>query len=222
MNMTDSIAIDGPAGAGKSTIAKMVARELDMIYVDTGAMYRAVAVWTCDEGIVPEDECAVSEKLDKVDVTISYHDGQQRVLLNGDDVTDRLRDEETGRRASLVSKHSCVRKKLVDLQQKLAREARVIMDGRDIGTKVLPDAILKIFLTASPEVRADRRFAELKEKGIDCEYDKILADIKERDRSDETRKVSPLKPADDSVILDSSDMTQDEVAGQIIKLYRSR
>lgn len=218
--MTDSIAIDGPAGAGKSTIAKMVAKELDMIYVDTGAMYRAIAIRTLDRKILPDDEKRISKDLTDVNITIRYKDGQQHVFLNGEDVTGRLRDEATGRRASVVSKHRCVREKLVDLQQKVAEEDRVIMDGRDIGTKVLPDAVLKIFLTASPDVRAQRRFDELVEKGIECDFDTILADIKERDRADETRKESPLKPAEDAVVLDTSDMTQEEVAEEIINRYK--
>ena len=220
--MTDAIAIDGPAGAGKSTIAKMAAQELGMIYVDTGAMYRAIAVWTADEGLDPTDEAGIAEFIDNVNVTITYDDGSQRVILNGADVTDRLRDEDTGRRASFVSKHICVREKLVSLQQELAKSQRAIMDGRDIGTKVLPDAKLKVFLTASAEVRADRRFRELKEKGVECDLDTILADIRARDLADETRKVSPLKPAEDAVILDTSDMGQDEVATRIINMYRER
>ena len=218
--MTDAIAIDGPAGAGKSTIAKMVAKELDMIYVDTGAMYRAIAIRTLDKDILPDDSKNISKDLENVNVTIRYKDGQQHVFLNGEDVTGRLRDEATGRRASVVSKHRCVREKLVDLQQKLAEEDRVIMDGRDIGTKVLPDAALKIFLTASPEVRAQRRFDELVEKGVECDFDIILADIKERDMADETRKESPLKPAEDAFILDTSDMSQEEVAEEIINRYK--
>lgn len=217
--MKDAIAIDGPAGAGKSTIAKMVAAELEMIYVDTGAMYRAIALWTAKEKISADDVSSIENKLDNVNVTIDYKDGQQRVLLNGKDVTDSLRTEETGRRASVVSRHKCVREKLVSLQQDLAESKRVIMDGRDIGTKVLPDAVLKIFLTASAEVRAERRFKELQEKGIECDYDIILEDIKARDHADETRKESPLKPAEDSVDIDSSDMTQEEVAEEIIRLY---
>ena len=220
--MTDSIAIDGPAGAGKSTIAKMVAKELDMIYVDTGAMYRAIAIRTLDRKILPDDEKRISKDLTDVNVTIRYKDGLQHVFLNGGDVTGRLRDEATGRRASVVSKHRCVREKLVDLQQKVAEEDRVIMDGRDIGTKVLPDAVLKIFLTASPEVRAQRRYDELVENGIECDFDTILADIKERDMADETRKESPLKPAEDAVILDTSYMTQEEVAEEIINRYKER
>ena len=217
--MKDAIAIDGPAGAGKSTIAKMVAAELEMIYVDTGAMYRAIALWTAKEKISADDVSSIENKLDNVNVTIDYKDGQQRVLLNGKDVTDSLRTEETGRRASVVSRHKCVREKLVSLQQDLAESKRVIMDGRDIGTKVLPDAVLKIFLTASAEVRAERRFKELQEKGIECDYDIILEDIKARDHADETRKESPLKHAEDSVDIDSSDMTQEEVAEEIIRLY---
>ena len=220
--MIDAIAIDGPAGAGKSTIAKMAAKELDMIYVDTGAMYRAIAVWTHDENIPPDAEECIRDRLDSVNVTITYKDSQQRVMLNDADVTDRLRDEETGRRASVVSKHRCVREKLVSLQQELAKSSRVIMDGRDIGTRVLPEARLKIFLTASAQVRAKRRFDELKEKGVECDLDTILEDIKKRDFADETRKESPLKPAEDAVIVDSSEMTQEEVAETIIRLYSGK
>ena len=217
--MIDAIAIDGPAGAGKSTIAKMVAKELGMIYVDTGAMYRAIAIWTYDEDIPADSEEQICKGLDSVDITICYEDGQQRVLLNDTDVTDRLRDEETGRRASVVSKYKCVRQKLVSIQQELAKRSRVIMDGRDIGTKVLPDAFLKVFLTASAEVRANRRFNELKEKGMDPDLHVILEDIKARDHADETRKESPLRPADDAVMLDTSYMTQEEVKEKIICLY---
>lgn len=220
--MIDAIAIDGPAGAGKSTIAKMAAKELDMIYVDTGAMYRAIAVWTHDCNIPPDDEESIRSRLDDVNVTICYKDDQQRVILNDKDVTDRLRYEETGRRASVVSKHRCVREKLVSLQQELAKKSRVIMDGRDIGTKVLPEACLKIFLTASAQVRAKRRFDELQEKGVECDLEAILEDIKKRDLADETRKESPLKPADDALIVDTSDMTQEEVADTIIRLYNDK
>ena len=172
-----------------------------------------------DEGIAPDDEKSISRDLDNLNVTIRYEDDRQRVYLNGTDVTGRLRDESTGRMASVVSKHPCVREKLVSLQQKLAGEDRVIMDGRDIGTKVLPDAALKIFLTASPEVRAKRRYDELVLKGVECDLETILADIKERDMADENRKVSPLKPAEDAVLLDTSDMSQKEVADKIIELY---
>ena len=215
----DAIAIDGPAGAGKSTIAKDLARCLEMTYVDTGAMYRAIAVWVGDNDADPADEAEVERLLEGITMSVGYEEGVQRVYLGERDVTDRLRAEETGRIASVVSKYGAVRRKLVELQQQIAAKEPVIMDGRDIGTKVLPDAVLKVFMTASPDVRAKRRFDELMEKGIECDYDDILEDIKKRDHADETRTISPLKPADDAVILDTSDMTQDEVVEKIEKLY---
>jgi len=215
----DAIAIDGPAGAGKSTIAKDLARCLEMTYVDTGAMYRAIAVWVGDNDADPADEAELERLLEGITMSVGYEEGVQRVYLGDRDVTDRLRAEETGRIASVVSKYGAVRRKLVELQQQIAAKEPVIMDGRDIGTKVLPDAVLKIFMTASPDVRAKRRFDELMEKGIECDYDDILEDIKKRDHADETRTISPLKPADDAVILDTSDMTQDEVVEKIEKLY---
>ena len=215
----DAIAIDGPAGAGKSTIAKDLARCLEMTYVDTGAMYRAIAVWVGDNDADPADEAEVERLLEGITMSVGYEEGVQRVYLGERDVTDRLRAEETGRIASVVSKYGAVRRKLVELQQQIAAKEPVIMDGRDIGTKVLPDAVLKIFMTASPDVRAKRRFDELMDKGVECDYDDILEDIKKRDHADETRTISPLKPADDAVILDTSDMTQDEVVEKIEKLY---
>ncbi len=217
--MINAIAIDGPAGAGKSTIAKELAKSLEMTYVDTGAMYRAIAVWVGDNDIDPADEAAVEERLDEISMSIGYAGGAQKVYLGEEDVTGRLRKEETGRIASVVSKYGAVRKKLVELQQEIAAKEPVIMDGRDIGTKVLPDAVLKIFMTASADVRAKRRFDELTEKGVDCDYEEILEDIKKRDHADETRTISPLKPAKDAVILDTSDMSQREVVEKIMELY---
>lgn len=217
--MNYSIAIDGPAGAGKSTIAKRIAKEMAFIYVDTGAMYRAMAIYFLDNGIDAEDENAVNAACDNVSVVIEYDNGVQQVLLNGDNVTGRLRKEEVGVMASKTSVYPKVREKLVELQRALAAKSNVIMDGRDIGTCVLPDANLKIFLTASVEARAKRRFDELKEKGETPDYEEIAADIKDRDYRDMNREVSPLKPADDAVFVDSSFMGIEEVVKTVSDLF---
>ena len=220
--MNYSIAIDGPAGSGKSTIAKKLAKELGFTYVDTGAMYRAIALWALENAPDISDEDYLAAHLDVVDINLEYKDGVQQVILNGENVTDRLRCEETGKAASLVSKQRRVREKLVALQQKLAEAQSVIMDGRDIGTKVLPGAFLKIFMTASAQVRAKRRFDELVAKGESCDYEEILKGVKERDHADETRPISPLKPADDAVILDTSVMSEAEVTAAIKDLFEER
>ena len=217
--MAYSIAIDGPAGAGKSTIAKRVAKKLGFIYVDTGAMYRAMAIYFVDNGIDGRDEKAVSEACAGVDVRIAYEDGAQQVILNGVNVTARLRHEEVGRMASAVSVYAAVRSKLVELQRQLAAGTDVIMDGRDIGTCVLPDATVKIYLTASVDARAKRRYDELVEKGEKQEMDVIKADIEKRDYNDMHRDISPLKQADDAVLLDSSDMNIEEVTDAIMKIF---
>lgn len=217
--MTYSIAIDGPAGAGKSTIAKRVAKKLGFIYVDTGAMYRAMAIYFVDNGIDGRDEKAVSEACAGVDVRIAYEDGAQQVILNGVNVTARLRHEEVGRMASAVAVYAAVRSKLVELQRQLAAGTDVIMDGRDIGTCVLPDATVKIYLTASVDARAKRRYDELVEKGEKQEMDVIKADIEKRDYNDMHRDISPLKQADDAVLLDSSDMNIEEVTDAIMKIF---
>ena len=215
-----NIAIDGPAGAGKSTIAKIVAKELGYIYVDTGAMYRAMAVYFSQNDINPDDENAINGAVDNIDISIEYKDGVQQVILNGENVTSLLRTEETGKMASKTSKYAAVRTKLVALQRGLAKKTDVIMDGRDIGTVVLPDANVKIFLTASSKVRAKRRFDELTAKGEKCDIDAIEKDIIERDHRDMTRETSPLKQADDAVLLDSSDMTIDEVVDRMKQLVK--
>ncbi len=217
--MAYSIAIDGPAGAGKSTIAKRVAKELGFIYVDTGAMYRAMAIYFVDNGIDGRDEKAVSEACAGVDVRIAYEDGAQQVILNGVNVTARLRHEEVGRMASAVAVYAAVRSKLVELQRQLAAGTDVIMDGRDIGTCVLPDATVKIYLTASVDARAKRRYDELVEKGEKQDMDVIKADIEKRDYNDMHRNISPLKQADDAVLLDSSDMNIEEVTDAIMKIF---
>lgn len=213
--MAFNIAIDGPAGAGKSTIAKTLAKELGYVYVDTGAMYRAMAYFFLQKGINKDDEAAITEAVDGADVTIRYENGVQQVLLNGENVTGCLRTEQVGNMASSTSVYPAVRTKLVALQQKLAETTDVIMDGRDIGTCVLPDAQVKIYLTASVETRAKRRYMELMEKGEPADLEKIAADIKERDYRDMHREMSPLRQAEDAVLVDSSDMSIVEVVSAI-------
>ena len=210
------IAIDGPAGAGKSTIARMAAGKLGFIYVDTGAMYRAIALFCLRQGILPKDEEAVSLAVKEAQITISHVGGEQRIMLNGEDVSGQIRTEEGGNTASTVSAYPAVRAHLLGLQRNLAAGASVIMDGRDIGTCVLPDAETKIFLTASPSVRAMRRFKELKEKGIMCNLQEIEQDIIERDQRDTSRAAAPLKQAEDAVLVDGSDMTIDQVVNAIM------
>lgn len=210
------IAIDGPAGAGKSTIAKKVASRLGFIYVDTGAMYRAMALFLMREKVDPQDAEAIGQKCEEADITIRYENKEQVVYLNGENVNQFLRTEQVGSIASLTSPNPAVRAKLVKLQQKLAADADVVMDGRDIGTCVLPDAEVKIFLTASSRVRAERRYKELTAKGETCDIDLIEKDILVRDHQDMTREVSPLTAADDALFIDSSYMTIEEVAETII------
>ena len=210
-----NIAIDGPAGAGKSTIAKKAAGELGFIYVDTGAMYRAVAVYLTESDISASDENLVEKSIADISVEIKYEDGAQQVYLNGENVTSLLRTEATGNMASKTSKYKAVRSKLVDLQRELAAAENVVMDGRDIGTTVLPDANVKIYLTASSDARARRRYDELKAKGEECDLQKIKEDIEQRDYQDMHRDISPLKQADDAVLVDSSDMGIDEVVEAI-------
>ena len=211
-----NIAIDGPAGAGKSTIAKLAAEKLGFVYVDTGAMY------FIRQGISPEDEEAIARACSQVEVAIRYADGAQQVILNGEDVSGLIRSEEVGRMASATSVYGPVRQKLVQLQKQLAREADVIMDGRDIGTCVLPDAPAKIYLTASVETRARRRFRELEERGEVCDIREIEKDIEERDYRDMHRENSPLRQAEDAVLLDSSHMTIGQVVDSIIRIARER
>lgn len=210
-----NVAIDGPAGAGKSTIAKLVAKEKGYIYVDTGAMYRALAIHFLKTGIAPENTEKVIEACRDADVSIRYEDGAQQVYLNGENVTGMLRTEEVGNMASKTSAVPEVREKLLELQRTLAKENDVIMDGRDIGTNILPDADVKIYLTASVETRAKRRYDELKEKGEDCDLDQISQDIKERDERDMSRETAPLKKADDAILVDSSHMSIPEVVSEI-------
>lgn len=220
--MSYSIAIDGPAGAGKSTIAKQIAKKLGIIYVDTGAMYRAMALHLIRKGITSQNTDKISEACKDADITIEYEAGEQLVILNGENVNGCIRTEEVGNMASVGAANKDVRLKLVELQRELAKKADVIMDGRDIGTYVLPNADLKIFLTASSEVRAKRRFDELTAKGVDCNIKEIEKDIIERDRRDSTREFAPLKQAEDAVLVDSSDLTAQEVAVKIIELADKR
>ena len=217
-----NIAIDGPAGAGKSTIAKRVAKELSFIYVDTGAMYRAVALYLIKNGISPEDEAGLLRACGQIHISIEYENGEQQVILNGENVTGQLRNEEVGNMASAAAAKPCVRETLLTLQRDLAVKADVLMDGRDIGTNILPDAQLKIYLTASVETRAGRRFRELQEKGEAFTLEAIAKDIEERDRKDMSRETAPLKMAEDAVLVDSSEMDIEEVAARIISLYRER
>jgi len=217
-----NIAIDGPAGAGKSTIAKGISRKLGFIYVDTGAMYRALALYFIRNQSKSDEEEKISKLLADVDVTITYIDGMQQVILNGENVTPFIRSEEVGKMASESSVYKDVRAKLLDLQRNLAKSADVIMDGRDIGTHVLPDADLKIYLTASIKERANRRFLELGEKGIDCELSQIEKDIEDRDYRDMNREIAPLRQAEDAICIDSSLMTIDEVIHWIIEIYENK
>ena len=213
-----NVAIDGPAGAGKSTIAKLVAEEKGFIYVDTGAMYRGLAIHFLDRGIRAEETDKVIEACKDADVKIRYEDGVQQVFLNGTNITGRLRDEAVGQMTSKCSVIPEVRAKLLDLQRDLARTQDVIMDGRDIGTCVLPDADVKVYLTASVETRAKRRYDELTAKGEACDLDEIARDIKERDERDMNRETAPLRQAEDAVLVDSSDMTIEEVVKEITGL----
>lgn len=217
-----NIAIDGPAGAGKSTIAKLVAKKLNYVYVDTGSMYRAMALACIRNGIKADEKEKVVEITKNVDVSISYEDGVQQVYLDGENVNQYIRTEEVGNMTSAISVYAPVREKLVELQKKLAKKQDVIMDGRDIGTCVLKDAFLKIYLTASSKTRAVRRFKELTEKGVECNLEDIENDIIERDYRDMHREISPLTKADDAVLLDSSNMSIEQVVEEIIKLVEER
>ena len=210
-----NVAIDGPAGAGKSTIAKLVAKEKGYIYVDTGAMYRGLAIHFIKKGIKAEDIKGIVEACKDAEVSIVYENDVQQIYLNGENVTAMLRTEEVGNMASKTSAIPAVREKLLELQRTLAREKNVIMDGRDIGTNILPNADVKIYLTASVETRATRRYKELLEKGENCVYEEIAQDIKERDERDMNREIAPLKQAEDAILVDSSELTIDEVVKTI-------
>lgn len=220
--MSFNIAIDGPAGAGKSTIAKRAAKELSFTYVDTGAMYRAITLGLMRSGTDIEDARALEEALADIEVTIDYREGVQQVYLNGENVSGQIRTEEVSARTSACAAKPQVRAKLTDLQRGLAERENVLMDGRDIGTAILPNAQLKIYLTASIEARAERRYRELVERGEECSIEEIAKDIEERDYRDMHRETTPLMQADDAILIDSSDMTIEEVTARIVELARER
>ena len=220
--MIYNIAIDGPAGAGKSTIARRVAKELSFIYVDTGAMYRAMALYLLRKEVNRDDTEQIGNICQDAEISIEYQNGEQIVLLNGENVNSYLRTEEVGNMASVSSAVPRVREKLLSLQRKLAKDMSVVMDGRDIGTTILPDADVKIYLTASSLTRAKRRYLELQEKGTVCNLDDIQKDIEERDQRDMSREISPLRQAEDAVLEDSSNLTIQQVVDRILQIFRSK
>ncbi len=220
--MIYNIAIDGPAGAGKSTIARRVAKELSFIYVDTGAMYRAMALYLLRKEVNRDDTEQIGNICQDAEISIEYQNGEQIVLLNGENINSYLRTEEVGNMASVSSAVPRVREKLLSLQRKLAKDMSVVMDGRDIGTTILPDADVKIYLTASSLTRARRRYLELQEKGTVCNLDDIQKDIEERDQRDMNREISPLRQAKDAVLVDSSDLTIQQVVDRILQIFRSK
>ena len=220
--MIYNIAMDGPAGAGKSTIARRVARELSFIYVDTGAMYRAMALYLLRRKVNRDDTEQIGNICQDAEISIEYQNGEQIVLLNGENVNSYLRTEEVGNMASVSSAVPRVREKLLSLQRKLAKDMSVVMDGRDIGTTILPDADVKIYLTASSLTRAKRRYLELQEKGTVCNLDDIQKDIEERDQRDMSREISPLRQAEDAVLVDSSNLTIQQVVNRILQIFRSK
>lgn len=220
--MSFNIAIDGPAGAGKSTVARQVAARLGFIYVDTGAMYRAMALYLLQNGIRPDEENKIREACRILDITIAYENGEQQVVLNGKNVTGHLREEAVGNMASVSSAIPAVREKLTQLQKKLADTEDVVMDGRDIGTQVLPDAQVKIYLTADVGVRARRRYEELRAKGITEDIRRIEEDIEQRDFRDMHREISPLRQAEDAVFLDTSNMDLESVIRKVIEICEER
>ncbi len=215
-----NVAIDGPAGAGKSTVAKAAAKKLGFIYVDTGALYRTIGVNALRKGIDPKDAEKVKATLDNIDVSLGFVDGSQHVFLNGEDVSEEIRLPASSMAASAVSAIPEVREFLLSLQRDIAKKNNCLMDGRDIGTVILPDAQYKFFFTASAEIRADRRCKELKEKGIPADYETVLSEIKERDYNDSHRETAPLKQADDAVLIDSSYMTIAEAVDKIVSYIK--
>lgn len=216
------IAIDGPAGAGKSTVAQQVAKRLGILYVDTGAMYRAVTLTALVRGCSIEDEHSLREMLDAIDLMLEIKNGVQHVYVDDKDVSEAIRSREVTKHVSTVAAYPLVRERLVDMQRRIASHKDVVMDGRDIGTSVLPDAEVKIFLTASIEERARRRMEEFEKKGIHADYAELLQDIEERDRKDSKRAIAPLKQAEDAIRLDTTGRSIDEVVDRIVTLYREK
>ena len=217
-----SVAIDGPSGAGKSTLAKRLAKELGYLYVDTGAMYRSIGLFALRQGVDPRDEAAVTALLPRIQIELRYVNGAQRVLLCGEDVSEAIRAENVGMATIAVSAHPPVRAFLLELQRGMARTHDILMDGRDIGTVILPNATVKIFLTASAEARADRRFKELQEKGVDTDYQTVLEDIRRRDYQDSHRATAPLRQAEDAVLVDTSELDLEQSFQAMKKLILSR
>lgn len=217
-----NIAIDGPAGAGKSTIAKLVAKELGYIYVDTGALYRAIGLYMINNGINLDDTGKISENAQGVDIRLAFEDGKQKVLLSGEDVSDKIRTPQVSMAASAVSAVPKVREFLISLQRKIAENNNVIMDGRDISTVILPDAQVKIFLTASDKVRAKRRFCELEENGENVTFEEVLEDIQKRDFNDSTREAAPLKMSEDAILVDTSDLSLKQSIKVVIEVIKER
>jgi cytidylate kinase len=211
-----NIAIDGPVGAGKSSIAHEVARRLGILHLDTGAMYRAVGYAALSRHIAPEDENALEKMLGEITIEVRYGDGKQQTLINGTDVSPLIRTPEVGMAASTVSRFGAVRSRMVEMQRDIAKKIDMVVDGRDIGTNVLPDAMIKVYLTASPQERARRRYMELKESGGTDDYEAVLQDLQRRDLQDTTRLINPLRPAEDAVILDSTDLDKEQVVQRIL------
>lgn len=222
MNITNGIALDGPAGAGKSTIAKIIAKRLGLPYLDTGAMYRAMALCALSEGVSLTDAEKVDELLRRTDIKVAYLDDGQHVFVNGADVTGRLREEEIGKGASLISKLRCVRDKLAAMQRDIAHETHAVLDGREIGTFVIPETPYKFYITATPEERAMRRLRQLEEKGEKPDYVSILKDIQARDYQDSHRDYAPLKQAEDAVLIDTTYMTIEEAVDAVLKALEAR
>lgn len=217
-----AVAVDGPAGAGKSTLARAAAQALGCLYVDTGALYRAVALFLLRQGADPADPAAVEPLLAGISLALRYDNGTQQVILNGEDVSDEIRSPEASAASSKAAAHPCVRKFLLGLQRQLAGEQDVIMDGRDIGTVVLPDAQVKIYLTASEEERARRRMKDMQAKGENPDFEQLLESLRARDQRDASRDASPLKPADDALLLDTSGLTFDESLAEMLRIIRQR
>ena len=222
MNKIINIAIDGPGGAGKSTISKTVAKKLDILYVDTGSLYRTIGLFVKSKNVDPKDAAAVAMLLNEISIEVKYENGTQCVYLNGENLGDRIREPEISMYASAVSAIPTVREFLLETQRSIARTNSVVMDGRDIGTVILPDAEVKIFLTASDECRAQRRLLELREKGIETTFEEVLADMRERDNNDKNRAVAPAVPAADAVFLDNSDFTVEQTLDEAMKIINGK